>query len=73
MVSIHVETWALGPDTGGQWRGHWHLLVAGEVVPGRYGSTLYVYHSEADARGAAMGLGRMDRRNLKAILRVFRH
>jgi hypothetical protein len=73
MGSISIETWALGPDTDGQWRGHWSLLAAGEAIPGRYGRTLYLYRSKTEACDAAMGLGRMDRRNLKAILRVFRH
>ncbi|MHA6204337.1 hypothetical protein ACXU4B_07935 [Dyella soli] len=72
MSSISVETWALGPDTDGQWQGHWNLVTAGEAIPGRYGQTSYRYRSETEARGAAMGLGKMDRRNMRAILRVFR-
>jgi hypothetical protein len=72
MGSISVETWALGPDTEGQWRGHWNLICAGEAIPGRYGRTLYLYRSEIEARSAALGLGEMDRRILTAVVGVFR-
>lgn len=72
MGPISVETWAQGPDPDGQWRGYWNLVSEGEAIAGRYGQTIYLYRSETEARGAAMGLVEMDRRNLKAILRVFR-
>ena len=64
MSPIIVETWTDGPNATGQWRGRWHLVCAGEAIPGRFDLTSRWYGSECDAHRAASDMAKLDRRNL---------